>query len=228
MKITAGDRHQLLAVRRPNRGDDILDANIGNAQHTPPDGRYMVPGGRLHSAAPYLLAVWNPDIFHLRGLAQEFLAFALLDAQPVARMPVADPGAFHVACRGKLNALAALLRAEVPHGIYVIVVGQHLAERVAVTRYDVDHPGGQIRCLENLVEVRCAQRRALRWNRHDGIAHSDSRGDQRDEAEQGILVGTGHADYADSLRHRQHRAAHGRPVNRALVLVAPRRVAEEA
>ena len=104
-----------------------------------------------------LFSVGNPDIFDLCGLAQKFLAFTLLSQQPGTRIPIAYPGAFHIASRGQFHHLTPLTRAKVPHGIYIVVFGQNFAQSVALTSNNIDDSGGYVGGFEHLIAVRRAQ-----------------------------------------------------------------------
>src|SRR5579859_7038574 len=143
-------------------------------------------------------------------------------------MAVVDPGALHIACRGHFNTAAAFEGAEVPHGVHVVMVGQHLAEGVAVARYNVDHPGWYIGGFQHLVTIGRAQWRLRRWNDHYRIAHRDCRGNKRDKAEQRVFIRAGHAYHADGFGQGQHRAAQWRAMHNPLVFVGPGRVTEQA
>src|SRR6266487_1763022 len=175
-----------------------------------------------------LFAVRHPDILDLGRGAQELLPFALLGIQPRARAAIVDPRALHIPRRGQFYALRPIGAPEVPHGINIVVLGQHLAQNVALAGDDVDDAGRQVQGLEDLVAVGSTQRRDLRGDDDEGVSHSDCRGDQRDEAKQGIFVGTGDADDADRFRQGQHNAAQWGTVHAPLVLVAPGSVAEQA
>ena len=54
---------------------------------------------------------------------EEFFTFPLLTNQPVAFQTVIDPGALHIARRRQFDTLTTLGRAEVPHGIYIVMIG---------------------------------------------------------------------------------------------------------
>ena len=77
--------------------------------------------------------------------------------EPVARVAVVDPGALHVARRGVFDRLAAFGGAEVPDGVHVVVLGQHLRQRVLRAGDDVDHACRHVRGFEHLVEIGGAQ-----------------------------------------------------------------------
>jgi len=47
-------------------------------------------------------------------------------------MPVVYPVALHIASRGQFYTLTPLGRTKVPHGIYIIVIGQNLAHHQAL------------------------------------------------------------------------------------------------
>src|SRR5258707_14492421 len=80
-----------------------------------------------------LLPIRYPDILHLCGLAQEFLAFALLADEPVAGMAVADPGTLHVAGGGQFDQLAALAGTEIPDRFNILLLSQNLNQVVSGT-----------------------------------------------------------------------------------------------
>src|SRR6266487_4544739 len=96
------------------------------------------------------------------GFTQKLLTLALHCIQPVASMPIVDPGAFHVACGGKFDVFRAFSRAKVPHGLDVVVVGQHLTEWVTLTRDDVDNTIWQVRGFKDLVAI--GDRKSTRLN----------------------------------------------------------------
>ena len=79
-------------------------------------------------AAFRLFAVRNPDVLHLRRLAQELAPLALARIGPRARRRLA-PGALHVPRRRELHRLHAVARAEIPHRVHVVVLGERLRER---------------------------------------------------------------------------------------------------
>ena len=143
-------------------------------------------------------------------------------------MAIAHPCALHIACRGQFNHFTTLCRTKVPHGIYIVMIGQYLAERVAFTRDDIHHPVREIRGLEHLVAVGSAEGRPLRRDRNHRVAHGYGGSNQRDKTQHRILVGAGHADHADGLIHRQHNAAQWWTMHHAFVFVRPGRITKEA
>ena len=68
--------------------------------------------------------------------------------EPVAVVP-RRPRALHVRRRRQLDRLHALARAEVPHGVDVVVLGEHFRQRVLVAGDDVDDAAGNIRRFEH-------------------------------------------------------------------------------
>ena len=58
------------------------------------------------------------------------------------------------------------------------MIGQYLAERVAVAGYDVYDTGWQVGGLQDLITVYGAQRGLLRRDGDHGVTRGDSRGDQ--------------------------------------------------
>ena len=107
------------------------------------------------------------------------------------------------------------------------MIGQYLAERVAVAGYDVYDTGRQVRGFQDLVAVYGAQGELLRRDGNDGVAHGDGRGDQGDEAQEWVLAGAGHANDAYGFFHCQHDTSQGRAMHDALVFVSPGSVTEE-
>src|SRR6266849_7991270 len=106
-------------------------------------------------------------------------------------MTIVDPGALHVASRGEFDALAAFSRAKVPHSLHVIVIGQHLAEHVAVAGYDVYDTSRQVRGLQDLITVYGAQGGLLRRNGDHGVAHGYGRRNQGKKTQQRVLPWAG-------------------------------------
>ena len=77
-------------------------------------------------------------------MVKELLPSPLLWVDPVAHLAIVDQGALDVGGRPILHVLGAFGRAEVPHGLHVLVVGQVLGDVVAVPGQDVDDSAGQV------------------------------------------------------------------------------------
>src|SRR6266850_5091934 len=114
----------------------------------------MIPGPSV------LLSVWYPDVLHLSCLPQEFTSFALPAVTPVPWMPL-DPRPLHVSRRRALDLGAGRLTAAVPHRIHVVVLREHLRERVLGPGDDVDHAGGHVRGIQHGVQLSGGKRMSL-------------------------------------------------------------------
>ena len=68
----------------------------------------------------------------MRGMAQEFMALALRDVEPVAVQPAIDPDPFQIAGGRALDRGATCPRSEMPYGIHLVMLGQHAGKAVAL------------------------------------------------------------------------------------------------
>src|SRR5688572_1058023 len=84
------------------------------------------------------LAIRDPDVLDLHGLAQELAALGLLRIEPVAPTAVVDPRALHVAHARLLHDRAAGVRPDVPERVDVVVRGEDGRQCVALAGDDVD------------------------------------------------------------------------------------------
>src|SRR5215213_9453647 len=98
---------------------------------------------QLPTPNPALRAIRYPNILHLRGVAQEDRARARIGVQPVVLLAIADPGLLQIADRATLDHGAALAAAEVPRRVNIVMLGQHLRQRITRAGDDIDHATGQ-------------------------------------------------------------------------------------
>src|ERR1700685_3848541 len=73
-----------------------------------------------------LFAVWDPDIFDLRGVLEEPAAFRLLGIKPIDRAAFVRPDLFQISTRHRLRCGDGSLVPVTPNPIDVIVFGECL------------------------------------------------------------------------------------------------------
>src|SRR5438067_10810297 len=107
----------------------------------------VLPCASVRLALPFLLSIRYPDVLDLSRLSQEFPPFALHVVMPVPRVPL-DPRPLHVSRGRPLDLGAGRLTAEIPHRIHIVVLREHLRERVFGPSDDVDHTGRHVGGVE--------------------------------------------------------------------------------
>ncbi len=84
----------------------------------------------------------QPDVLDLNGLIQELIALSLIILEPISRFAKVNPGSLYVDGRRVLNEFGALGRAEVPHRVDILVLGQVLGDVIPLSSQDVDNTSG--------------------------------------------------------------------------------------
>src|SRR5437868_2330326 len=100
---------------------------------------------------PMLLAVRDPDIFHLRSVLQEPAAFALRRLEPVYGAAFIGEDLLQVSGREGFCRCRTGLVAKTPDGVHVLMFGKRLKELRDVSGDNVDGASGQIAGVEELI-----------------------------------------------------------------------------
>src|SRR5919109_3046700 len=182
--------------------------------------------GAVTEASRLLLAVWHPDVLDLRRLSQKLASFSVPGIEPVTAIP-RRPCPLHVHGGRLFDHFHTFAAAEVPHGLHVIVLGEHARKCVFRPGHNIDDSAGHVGRLEHAIEVSGGERVWLRRDRDCRISHRDRGGNERHKAEQRMLIGTRDADDANRLVHREGNAANRHVMYGAVVFVRPRRVGKE-
>ena len=114
-----------------------------------------------------LLAVRNPDVFHLSCMLQEPSAFALLRIKPVDNAAFVGEDLFQISHGIRFRCRSTGFVRKTPDRIDIVVLRDRLEQLRTVPRDDIDSPVRQITCIEHLVEISDDQRICFRRN-HDG------------------------------------------------------------
>ena len=123
-----------------------------------------------------LFAVGYPDVFDLRGVAEEPAALRLRWIEPVDGAAVVAEDLLQVSDGCGRGGFIA----EAPDRVDVIVLGEHLAQLAGLAGDEVHHPAGEIVGVEDLVQLAHQRSRALAGDGDDRVAHRDCREDQRE------------------------------------------------
>src|SRR6266481_5334526 len=175
-----------------------------------------------------LLAVGNPDVFHLNGMLEEPAAFALFGIEPVDLAAFVRKRLLQISHGQGLHRCGAGFIGKAPDGIHVIVLGKRFHQFRHAAGDDVHHASRQIARLEHLIKVSRDKRIFLRGNGNDGVAHGDGGHDQGEESEQWRIHWANDTHRADGFFHRQRNIPEWRIVDRAIELVGPRGVRKNA
>src|SRR6266446_4799011 len=119
-----------------------------------------------------LLAVRNPDVLYFRRAAEELASLTLTCIEPVARAR-RRPRALHVRGRRELDRLHARGIAEVPHPVHIVVLGEHLCERILRAGDHVDDAVRDVGGLEHCIELSRGDGLRLGRDDDDGVAERD-------------------------------------------------------
>src|ERR1035437_6992766 len=91
-----------------------------------------------------LFAVWDPDIFDLRGVLEEPAAFRLLRIKPIDRAACVRPDLFQISTRHRLRCRDGSLVPVTPNPIDVVVFGECLQKLRGIARHDIYRAAGQV------------------------------------------------------------------------------------
>ena len=81
----------------------------------------------------------QPDVLDLNRLVKEFIALSLIILEPISGVSKVNPGSLDVDGRRVLDEFGALGRAEVPHGVDILVLRQVLGDVIPLSSQDVDN-----------------------------------------------------------------------------------------
>src|ERR1700730_5069402 len=169
-----------------------------------------------------------PDILHLHRVLQEPAAFALFHIEPVDGAAFVGDHLLEIAHRESLGRRRAGFVREAPDRSHVIVFGERFEKLRSVAGHNVDRAAGQIAGVEKLIKIARNQGISLRGNRDRRVAHRDHRHDQRQEPQQRRLIGTNDSNRANRFVHGDRDVAERGVVHRAVKLVCPGRIREDA
>src|SRR5208337_3484378 len=175
-----------------------------------------------------LLAVRNPDVFHLSSMLEKPSPLGQFGIEPVNGATFIRPDLFEIAYRHGFGRRRAGLIAKAPDGIDIVVLSERLQKLRRISGHNIERTAGQIAGVKKLVKISRDQRIGLRWNRNHRVSHRQSRHHQRKKTEQRSLSWTDEAYRPDRLIHREGDIPKWRIVHRAIKLIGPRRIRENA
>src|SRR5579862_338233 len=106
----------------------------------------------------HLLAVRDPDIFHLSCVFEEPAAFRNFRIEPVDDTAFVGPDLFQISDRHGFGCGNGGFVSVAPNGVNVVVLGERLEKLRSVARHNVHRAGGHIAGVEELIEITGNQR----------------------------------------------------------------------
>src|ERR1700677_250414 len=175
-----------------------------------------------------LLAIRNPDILNLRGMLEKPATLSQLGIEPVDHAPFVRPHLLQIAHRHRLRSRSAGLIAEAPDGIDIIMLGKRLQKLRSISSDNIYCAARQIAGVEKLVKIARNQRVCLRRNGHRRVPNCKSRHHHRNKSKQRRFSRADDADRPNRLVHGDRNIAERRIMYRAVKLIGPSRVRENA